>query len=141
MSKRKLVLALAGLLIGSLVLAGVAQADGLPPRPPVPETSAAVGGYIELQLPTNQILLWTAVQWQDSLGGWHTVQGWQGTLDSLSAGVGNKRWWVAPADFGKGPFRWQVYQLFGGQLLATSDSFNLPSGSNKIVVVEASLNP
>ncbi len=78
--------------------------------------------------------LWTIVPWQDALGGWHDVQGWQGTLDGYQ-----KLWWVAEDDFGTGPFRWALYQGKGGALLAVSESFYLPGLTNE--TVEVSLGP
>jgi hypothetical protein len=81
--------------------------------------------------------LWTIVQWQDSAGDWHDIEGWSGTLDE-----GSKRvWWVAPAAFGTGPFRWTVYQSPGGdKLLATSDSFYLPDAAGNKVRVAMTLS-
>lgn len=75
--------------------------------------------------------LWTVVQWQDLLGNWQDVKGWRGTLDEVVCGedgrlVGRKVWWVAQADLGKGPFRWQVYQDREGSLFITSEPFYLP---------------
>jgi len=92
--------------------------------------------YIELHVHPAQAGLWTVVQWQDSAGGWHDVDGWGGTLDE-----GNKRvWWVAPDAFGTGPLRWAVYQSQGGKLLATSASFHLPDAVGKKLRVEVSLS-
>jgi len=94
------------------------------------------GSYFELYVRPSQPGLWTIVQWQDSAGGWHDIEGWQGTLNE-----GHKKgWWVAPAIFGEGPFRWTVYQSKGGQLLATSDSFYLPASAGKKVRVGMSLS-
>jgi hypothetical protein len=94
------------------------------------------GSYIELRVYPPQAGLWTIVQWQDSTGAWHDIEGWSGTLDE-----GHKKvWWVAPAIFGKGPFRWMVYQSQGGQLLAISDSFYLPDSAGEKVRVDMSLS-
>ena len=49
-------------------------------------------------------------------------------------------WWLAPDLFGKGPFRWLVYQGEGGKLLATSDSFYLPDAAREKLWVEVSLS-
>ena len=54
---------------------------------------------------------------------------------------GKKLWWVAEADFGKGPFRWAVYQGRGGKLLAQSESFYLPQFAGETVRIEISLVP
>ncbi len=91
-----------------------------------------VGAYIELHPHSSQATLWTIVQWQDDLGGWHDVEGWKGTLDE-----GYKKvWWVAVADFNKGPFRWVIYQGQGGKLLAISEPFDLPNMPNQTTSVE-----
>jgi len=74
---------------------------------------------------------------QDALGGWHDVEGWQGALDKESS----KGWWVAAQDYGKGPFRWAVYEGQGGKRLAASESFYLPSSHGQVVRVEISLAP
>lgn len=116
----------------------------LPPRPtpvtPTP-TSAPLprvrdGGLIQLIVPSAQAGLWTLVQWQDALGGWHDVTGWQGTLDGDM-----QLWWVDEADLGKGPFRWRVYQSRGGALLGQSALFHLPADIGKVVQVEVSIGP
>lgn len=114
----------------------------LPPRyTPTPARSShtdsdkPIGAHIELHVQPISLGLWTVVQWQDSTGAWHNVEGWQGTLDE-----GHKKsWWVAKADFGKGPFRWVTYQSQGGLLLATSESFFLPNQANEIMHVEVLL--
>jgi hypothetical protein len=119
---------------------------GLPPRPtpvlPPASTSSSrsqesVGGYIDLYIPSAPAELWTVVQWQDSLGNWHDVEGWRGTPDEGH----NKVWWVARADFGKGPFRWVIYENQEGELLAKSETFYLPDSAGKTVRVEVSLMP
>ena len=83
---------------------------------------------------------WTAVQWQDAQGGWHTVAGWQGHLDEVSveAGTvtGRKVWWVGLQNLGTGPFRWMIYTQYGGALLAESEPFTLPSLSGAWEIVE-----
>jgi len=89
-----------------------------------------------LRVHPPQAGLWTIVQWQDSAGGWHDIEGWSGALDE----GGQKVWWVGPAIFGEGPFRWVVYQSQGGQLLATSDPFYLPDSVGKKVRVGMSLS-
>lgn len=86
------------------------------------------GAYIELQ--TAPIAAsWGVVQWQDSAGGWHAVEGWQGTLPASS------RWWVHPKDFGTGPFRWAVFDAPGGGMLAASRPFQLPNAANQLLPV------
>ena len=117
-----------------------------PPRPTLtptpystPSTGNPFGSYIELRLPTDNINLWTVVQWQDAQGGWHDVENWRGILDEINQHKGDKLWWVYPRDYGTGPFRWQVYQNPGGTLLATSYSFNLPGSDSQRVIVEVTL--
>ncbi len=95
-----------------------------------------IGAYIELQPQGAPDGMWTVVQWQNSAGGWHDVEGWQGPLNE-----GRKKWWVAQHDFGRGPFRWAIYQDQGGDRLAVSESFYLPDTANELVRVEVSLVP
>ncbi|MFQ5436594.1 MAG: hypothetical protein ACE5FD_17175, partial [Anaerolineae bacterium] len=83
----------------------------LPERPPVVlpedpeegEEGALAGAHIELQIDAAQNGLWTVVQWQDSAGDWQTVEGWRGALET----GGRKVWWVSPAHFNTGPYRWE----------------------------------
>jgi hypothetical protein len=119
--------------------------QALPPRPtpvltmtptslPLPDTRQ--GGLIELRVQPAQSSVWTIIQWQGANGQWHDVDGWQGTL------TGDRQlWWVAPADLGKGPFRWQVYQSRGGKLLAESKPFSLPGLNRETVYSEVTLTP
>ena len=120
------------------------SAMALPPRPtPQPQSTArptvarSTGGYIELTVSTDASApadLRTVVQWQDVSGAWHDVEGWQGAFDE-----GNKKtWWVAKADFGKGPFRWAVTQ--GCAMLASSETFYLPTVTGQVVDVSVSLS-
>ena len=142
-----LVSGLCALLVVALAsLPTQATVSALPPRPtpqptPIVEPAAsAPGALIKLNVqPVTQPALWTVVQWQDRLGGWHDVEGWRGTLDEVSSGVGKKVWWVARANFDTGPFRWVIYSSPGGKRLAASEAFRLPRYENTMVVVEASL--
>lgn len=96
-----------------------------------------IGAYIELQVRAATPGLWTIVQWQDSAGGWHDVEGWQGAFDE-----GNKKmWWVEAKDLGTGPFRWAIYQGQNGPLLASSESFHLPHRAGEILRVEVQRGP
>lgn len=114
-------------------------AGGLPPRPEptaTPGSDASVeGAIIRLQLlgilDTGPQGVWTAVQWQDAFGDWHTVEGWQGTTEL----DGSQAWWVGPEDFDTGPFRWVVYESEGGPELGHSDSFMLPTYNRQVVMV------
>ncbi len=142
-------LALALAMIGFMLLAWTplpTQAGPeLPPRAtptPTPRPDdddrdeKPIGAYIELWAQGVPDGVWAVVQWQDSAGGWHDVEGWQGSLVE-----GQKKWWVAQRDFGRGPFRWAIYQDQGGELLAASESFYLPGSANELVRVEVSLVP
>lgn len=109
---------------------------GLPPRaipvPPPPDDNkdrdgSAVGAYIDLAAPDAPAGAWTVVQWQDSAGGWHDVEGWRGFLPDSS------RWWVHPKDFGTGPFHWVVKAGPAGAVSKVSPSFHLPVGANQMV--------
>lgn len=145
------------IFIGALLLAGlstpVTQAGaGLPSRnTPTPVSSpdegedsdkdddkdkVPVGAHIELQVQGALAGAWSVVQWQDSMGGWQNVEGWQGTLDEQ----GSRRWWVAEKDFSKGLFRWVVTQGPGSSVIETSDPFSLPAGINETVLMVVKLN-
>lgn len=125
------------------------QADGLPDRPdislperpPLPPPNGGVAlpesdhnrrdplwAYIDLQVQSPRPGLWTVVQWQDTVGNWHDVDGWRSQLE-LS---GWQRWTVADKDFGDGPFRWLVIEAQNSPPLATSPAFTLPSRANQI---------
>lgn len=122
------------LLIGGLLgvnpVGQVAQAgSGLPSRATPPPDSdrdhdrgEPVGATIELVGVEAAAGAWTVVQWQDSNGDWHNVEGWQGTLTATG-----QSWWVHPKDFGRGPFRWVVQSDPGGPVTAISEPFYLPA--------------
>ena len=78
------------------------------------------GGHITLHMQTPG-KFWTEVEWEGTPNDWHLVEGWQAYSTQ-----GQVTWFVAAADFGKGPFRWRIYDQPGGCLLATSDRFWLP---------------
>jgi hypothetical protein len=127
------------LIIGLLALAAQTPSAayagaGLPPRatpvPPPPDDDKdrggpPVGAYIELAASDAPAGAWAVVQWQDSAGGWHDVEGWRGSL------ANSRRWWVHPKDFRTGPFRWQVTAGPDGTVLKVSEAFHLPSGANE----------
>ncbi len=149
-----------GMLTLLILLPGLAQAQpSLPPRPPTPTPTATPapphpprpappGATIELQAhfpatwPWDEAhwqSVWTVVQWQDGLGEWHDVEGWQGTPDDVTVDGGEvtarKRWWVAEADLGKGPFRWVACAGRGGRRLGTSKLFDLPGSVGAVTTV------
>ena len=145
-----------GIACTLLALAGLAgpfqtASAALPPRPtpviatitPTPKPRKPAGAWLELKihLPANQNTLtrqqmWTAVQWQDTNGGWHDVAGWRGTPDWITGDVGSKVWWVAEKDFGTGPFRWIVYGGQDGEFLAGSEMFTLPEAVGTTLKIE-----
>jgi len=89
------------------------------------------GAYIELYMPGGT---WATVQWQDSAGRWHDVEGWRGSLDP----TGTQHWWVDQKDFGKSLFRWQVMQGSGGSVIGVSQPFTLPIRPYQVVTVTVS---
>jgi hypothetical protein len=141
-------IAITGVMISLLLLLAWAPlptqaGPELPPRAtPTPTPRAGddrdrqqpIGAFLQLHVQGAPDGVWAVVQWQDSAENWHDVEGWRGTLDA-----GQKTWWVAQRDFGKGPFRWAVYQGQGGELLATSNVFNLPSFAEEVKRVELSI--
>ena len=128
---------LIGGLLGANPTGPVAQADsGLPSRAtPQPDQdqghdrSEPAGAHIELVGVEAAGGGWSVVQWQDSHGDWHDVDGWQGDL------AGSRRWWVHPRDFGRGPFRWVVQSEPGGSITALSGPFHLPAFPNETRLV------
>ncbi len=98
------------------------------------DSDTPVGAYIELHAPSFPVGVWTVVQWQDSAGGWHNVEGWQGSLQAN----GYRRWWVAAKDFDTGPFRWLVTAAPNREIRGKSESFKLPDRPNQIRRVEIS---
>lgn len=83
--------------------------------------------------------LWTVVQWQDDYGNWHDVDGWQGGLDEVSEGIGQKAWWFGEDLLGQGPFRWLIYREQEGVLLAQSQAFYLPDQTGGALSVSMSV--
>jgi hypothetical protein len=118
------------------------------PRPkPAP---APIGATIALHLRFDPLWpqagipwqdLWTVVQWQDRGGNWHDVAGWQGTPDGIVDGEGRKTWWLSRKLCGQGPFRWVTYAARGGDPLATSEPFYLPTAPGQSVRIEVEIGP
>ena len=143
----------------SVFLAPKAEAV-LPPRPTVTAPSADEGdeggllpvptvAHLSLEVTPTQQRYWSVVQWQDAQGAWHDVTGWRGDVVN-----GSIHWWVDEKDFGKGPFRWAVYQSGGpivqlgegrfvylGEqaVLAISQPFYLPTGSAQSLTIYVSV--
>src|SRR5713226_6712419 len=68
------------------------------------------------------------VQWGDPLGGWHRVDGWTGTLDTITPqGVPFKRYTVFQSNFGQKPFRWAIFYADGVTVWAYGPGFTLPT--------------
>ncbi len=115
--------------------------DPLPPRPEVPlpphpkhddngSSSFTQGAFIKLSI-WHGAGRWSVVQWQDGMGQWHDVGGWQGMLDP----AGEILWFVETNDFGKGPFRWVLNGASGQQSQEVSNAFFLPTGIDQVVTV------
>lgn len=103
--------------------------------PPPDEYQAPPGGTIILQVYNAPADAWTVVQWQDANGDWHNVEGWQSDVTTGYVG-----WWVAPANFASGPFRWLLQSATQEEAAAISDSFYLPDHINDVVLIELSGN-
>ena len=113
-----------------LAQAGTTLPSREPPPTPAPKKdhNRPVGAYIELSLQPAQVGAWTVVQWQDSVGNWHDVTGWQGPPQNLG-----RRWWVEAKDFGTGPFRWAVTSGPDQSPGLISQPFKLPASANETV--------
>lgn len=139
-------LTVASLLFGFVWPPLIKAGPSLPPRDPPTATPGPkdkdkdaqkpVGAYIELQVQSPQAGLLSVVQWQDSAGGWHDVEGWRGPLAE-----GNRQWWVAVRDFGAGPFRWSITKGSGGRWVGVSQTFHLPTRANETLWVTVLLIP
>lgn len=85
--------------------------------------------------------LWTIVQWQDGLGAWHDVEGWQAPLERVANGELGKVWAVGPKDLGSGPFRWVILRGRRGVQLGSSEPFHMPLHGGETTRVEVTLSP
>jgi hypothetical protein len=139
---RGIIMLLASLI--GLAAFGASTASALPPRPtPMPTATAPsgpsspAGGAIRLRVEGAPADVWTMVEWQDAVGGWHVVEGWQGTLEADRT----KTWWVAAADLGRGPFRWIVLSADRRKVLTASALFQLPGRPREVVRVELNVAP
>ena len=136
-----ILLSLSLLMLAVWPVSPVWAEGGLPPRERPPagqpddegdsDRGAPLGAYLELQVAPVPPGAWSVVQWADSAGNWHNVEGWQRELGL----DGFERWWVAAKDFNTGPFRWLVTQGAGGPELGVSQPFYLPGGGNQVVRV------
>ena len=78
-------------------------------------------GGIQLQIIAPPSGAYVAVQFQYPNGTWANIDAWTGPLDPMANGY--VKYWVDPKDFGKGPFRWVVWDKQGGKVLAMSAPF------------------
>ena len=137
-----LLLTLTGLVWLATLTTPAQAGPTLPPRetptPPRPDrddddddgkASTPVGAYIVLQAGSLSAGAWGVVQWQDSDGNWHAVEGWQGPLPA------NNRWWVAAKDFKTGPFRWAILSGPGGEVSRNSAPFTMPGQPNETLLI------
>ena len=86
--------------------------------------------------------LFAQVQWLAGDGTWVNTDGWHGTLEfeTRSDGrvIGLQHWAVGKSLYGQTDFRWQVLDMEGGEVLGTSETFDLPTRDGEIVVVTVS---
>ncbi|HHX66401.1 MAG TPA: hypothetical protein GX702_16105 [Chloroflexi bacterium] len=92
--------------------------------------------YIELQARAGDAGRDSVVQWRDSVGNWHDVDGWRSPVPSGDV-LG---WHVDQGDRGKGPFRWVVYGDEAGTPPAVSALFYLPNSAAATVVTLPSVD-
>ena len=121
------------LTIVLLVSLCVSARAELPPRHTT-DTDPATAS-INLYAPAAPLHAWTAVQWQDMDGEWHTVEGWQGTLDEEY----RISWWLGEEHFGQGPFRWLIFDNEGGEMLFRSQTFYMPS--HRLEEIHVAISP
>ncbi len=118
-----------------------AQGDPLPtptpfgtPAPTAVPPLLTVGGTLILQAYNAPANSWTVVQWQDANDNWHDVSSWSSQITDGYVG-----WWVAPENYGTGPFRWLLLDSIDGEQLSVSESFNLPGYAKDVVLIEIKL--
>lgn len=111
--------------------------DELPPRPSPIQDGETDGKSAAIQLWPTPIFpkLWTVVQWVDGQEKWHDVDGWRGTLNHPAY----VSWRVLQSEFGKGPFRWVVYDEENGNVIAISELFHLPINNGEILKIKVAL--
>jgi len=135
---------------------GTPPATAVPTETPVPaaknETHSVDGARLQLHVKYGDNWVWNSLAWQDLWTevewtdgqNWFVVSGWRGNLDGIEQTdegdwVSQKEWWVASKDLDTGPFRWVIYQREGGDRLATSDPFSLPTHKGDTTVVDQTI--
>ena len=123
------------ILILLILAASAIEAAAMPPRPDRGDETDGEGdssprvASIGLYLPYHG---WTVVQWQDE-SGWHDVESWQARPQESWV-----IWNVEEKDFGKGPFRWAVFEnQEPGEPIAVSQEFYLPQQPGQELSLEA----
>jgi len=91
-------------------------------------------GWLTLAAQPARAGLWAVVQWRDTVGGWHDVEGWRGSCES-----GFQSWGVCPPELGRGPFRWVLTDGAGGKIVGESALFNLPAQPRETLAVQVSV--
>lgn len=112
------------------------------PRPTLPPTMTPIATAVSQQQPTVASIVLiadgdlyttavyeTVVEWQDEDGNWRVVEGWQSPFNEYK----QVTWAVAANNFGKGPFRWIIYQ--NKVALNTSSNFYLPRSNDEVVTL------
>lgn len=112
------------------------------PRPTLPTDSSTRQDVEGSQSSARIVLQWesepitatlsTVVQWQDTGGNWHNIDGWKGQFDNQH----QVRWWVAPQHFRTGPYQWVIFSDSddADKILWVSDPFYLPDSGQTLVV-------
>ncbi len=97
---------------------------------------AASTAHITLYVTGAPSTAWVEVEWQNPVdSSWNVVTGWQGDLDRTDSGAAFKQWAVDRRDYGTGPFRWVVCVEKDGAVMATSQTFKLPTDSSANMVM------
>jgi len=98
-------------------------AVGVPPP-------AASRGAIAVSASSAPATAWADVQWGDPNGTvWNNIASWLGPLSQTN---GKMAFWVNPAQYGTGPYRWVIYTkdpAQGGTVWGVSDPFMFPRSS------------
>lgn len=149
-NKPVLLICAAALVLAAIACAtrpGAVRAQSLPPRPTVvpidnnarptivpvaavPQSPQGARITLSTAAAASARGLRAVVQWQGGDGRWYDVEGWRSTLND--SGV---EWWVAPREFGKGPFRWAAYRSENTQPAFASAAFMMPKVHGQSLLV------